>query len=143
MDALKFLQTAKRICNAKCDKNMTCTNCCLHDLCNDFLCYCSDQTFTKIISTVEQYAKDHPAKETRKDRLLRCFPNLLTNGKINENGDVDLCPEYYLEDSYCDTETRICDKYADDCAICKHEYWSEEPHGSAYWDKYWEEDHGR
>ena len=45
MDALKFLKTAKRICNAGCDKNLTCMNCCLHDLCNDFLCYCSDTTF--------------------------------------------------------------------------------------------------
>ena len=50
MDALKFLQTAKRICNTGCDKNLSCTGCCLHD----FLCYCSDQTFTKIISTVER-----------------------------------------------------------------------------------------
>lgn len=50
MDALKFLKTAKRICNAGCDKN---TNCCLYDLCNDFLCCCSDTTLSKIISTVE------------------------------------------------------------------------------------------
>ena len=77
MDALKFLQTAKRICSAGCDKSLTCTNCCLHDLCNDFLCYCSDTTFAKIISIVEQYAKYHPAKETRKDRLLphRNYPH--------------------------------------------------------------------
>ena len=139
MDALQFLKTTKRMC----DKCGQCTCCPIHDFCNKDFNECSDAMFIDTIKAVEQYNKDHPAKETRKDRLLRCFPNLLTNGKINENGDVNLCPEYYLEDSYCDTETRICDKYADDCAICKHEYWSEEPHGSAYWDKYWEEDHGR
>lgn len=139
MDALQFLKTAKRMC----DKRGQCTCCPIHDFCNNDFYECSDALLLDTIKTVEQYNKDHPAKETRKDRLLRCFPNLLTNGKINENGDVDLCPEYYLEDSYCDTETRICDKYGDDCAICKHEYWSEEPHGPAYWDKYWEEDYGR
>lgn len=139
MDALKFLKTAKRICNAGCDKNLTCTNCCLHDLCNDFLCYCSDATFTKIISTVEQYNKDHPAKETRKDRLLRSLPH----SPINDNGDPDLCPEDYGEDNYYDNGLFPCEIFNSDCATCKHEYWSEEPHGPAYWDKYWEEDYGR
>ena len=139
MDALKFLQTAKRICNAGCDKNLSCTGCCLHDLCNDFLCYCSDQTFTKIISTVEQYNKDHPAKETRKDRLLRSLPN----SPINQNGDPDFCPEDYGEDNYYNNGLSPCEIFNNDCATCKHEYWSEKPHGAAYWDKYWEEDHGR
>lgn len=31
MDALKFLQTAKRICNTGCDKTLSCTGCCLHE----------------------------------------------------------------------------------------------------------------
>lgn len=135
MDALKFLKTVKRMCN----KRGQCARCQIHDFCNNDFNECSDALFLDTIKAVEQYNKDHPAKETRKDRLLRSFPNT----PINANGDPDFCPEDYCEDNYYDNGVFPCDIYNKDCATCKHEYWSEEPHGPAYWDKYWEEDYGR
>lgn len=62
MDALKFLQTAKRMCNAGCDKNVPGTNCCLYDLCNDFLCY---QNAVKVIrDALEKLDAIEESKET-------------------------------------------------------------------------------
>ena len=135
MDALKFLKTVKRMCN----KRGQCTRCQIHDFCNNDFNESSDALFLDTIKAVEQYNKDHPAKETRKDRLLRSLPN----SPINDNGDPDLCPEDYGEDNYYDNGLFPCEIFNSDCATCKHEYWSEEPHGPAYWDKYWEEDYGR
>lgn len=135
MDALKFLQTAKRLCS----KSGKCGDCPIRDFCSNALRRCFNTLFTETIAIVEQYNKDNPAKETRKDRLLRSLPN----SPINANGDPDLCPEDYGEDNYYDNGLYPCEIFNSDCATCKHEYWSEEPHGSAYWDKYWEEDHGR
>ena len=135
MDALKFLKTAKRMCN----KRGQCTCCPIHDFCNNDFNECSDALFIDTIKAVEQYNKDHPAKENRKDRLLRSIPN----SPINANGDPDLCPEDYGEDNYYDNGLLPCEIFNSECATCKHEYWSEEPHGPAYWDKYWEEDYGR
>ncbi len=145
MDALKFLQTAKRICKEHADNSSSdllcadCSGCILLYYCSNEIRGCPDSILAKIVATVEQYNKDHPAKETRKDRLLRSLPN----SPINANGDPDLCPEDYGEDNYYNNGLSPCEIFNNDCATCKHEYWSEKPHGPAYWDRYWEEDHGR
>lgn len=145
MDALKFLKTAKRMCAEHDDSSSNdllrgdCSGCVLLRFCVNDIRDCPDSFLTKIVNTAEQYNKDHPAKETRKDRLLRSLPN----SPINANGDPDLCPEDYGEDNYYDNGLFPCEIFNSDCATCKHEYWSEEPHGPAYWDKYWKEDYGR
>lgn len=143
MNALQFLKTAKRICAEHKDhsgSDLLCVDyngCDLLRLCSNEIRNCPDSLLAEIVDTVEQYNKGEPTEETRKDRLLRYFPKT----PIKSDGTPDLCPENYCEDNYYDSKLFLCEEY-NDCDTCKHEYWSHEPQGKAFWDKDWETDHG-
>lgn len=59
------------------------------------------------------WCKEHPA-ETRQDRLLKMFPNVLV-----KYGQVDICPEKFDMD-FC--KSVKCNDYTN-CCKCKKDYW--------------------
>ena len=115
----EILKKRPRICNAGCDKNVPGTNCCLYDLCNDFLCYCSDTTFAKIIQPLNNTIRTIQPKKPAK--TVYCAPfqiHQLTPMVIRI-----FAPEDYGEDNYYDNGLFPCEIFNSDCATCKHEYW--------------------
>ena len=59
------------------------------------------------------WCKEHPV-ETRHDRLLKIFPNVLI-----KYGQVDICPEKFDMDF---RKSVKCDDYTN-CCKCKKDYW--------------------
>lgn len=59
------------------------------------------------------WCKEHPV-ETRQDRLLKMFPNVLV-----KYGQVDICPEKFDMDF---RKSVKCNDYTN-CCKCKKDYW--------------------
>ena len=118
MDAKEYIYTLRRICSTDC----FCDNC---DFKKNGTCPL-DKTFLlstpseAIVSSVEQWAKDHPIKhkETRQDTLLAKFPNV----KLDKDGIIDTCPNFQLYSS----GTERCEQYKRNCDVCRRDYWLEE-----------------
>lgn len=112
MDAVKFLIARSRMCNAQGD----CKTCLIDAECFK---YFVDHNFStnvveKMVSTIEQWAKDNPAK-TRQSEFLKMFPNSVTD----RDGVILICPHKVDETLY-----RPCDS-ATVCTGCKRrrDYW--------------------
>ena len=109
MDALKFLKTAKRMCN----KRGQCTRCPIHDFCNNDFNECSDALFLDTIKAVEQWAKDHQIK-TRQSEFLRMFPDAETD----ESGILIFCPRKFDPENINSVH---CHRHG--CLECRKDYW--------------------
>lgn len=96
MDAVEFLKARSRMCN----DNVCEGDCPLFHCCNDRI----DDNMVKLVSLVEQWAKEHPVK-TRQSELLKLFPNT----PRKSDGCVDMCP--------CEVGCLIVE---DDDGACKH-----------------------
>lgn len=110
MDAIKFLDTYRRICNEYDD----CSGCPLQV--EDLECMLNGDASTKddvVVSVVEKWEREHPIK-TRQSEFLKLFP-----GANISNGILALSP-CMLEADY------RSDKCHDCCNECKRKYWSEE-----------------
>ena len=116
MDAKQYIDTLRRICSTDCfcdncdfKKNGTCP------LDKTFLLSTSSED---IVSSVEQWAKDHPNRKTRNDVLLAKF----TNVKLDKDGIIDTCPNFPLYSS----GTERCEQYKRNCDVCRRDYCLEE-----------------
>ena len=111
MDAVKYVKALRRMCKSQTsalygEHGCICTNRC--------------EDAEKVVSRVEQWAKDHPVK-TRQSEFLRLFPNAnlksitrLLPCSIDSNMNPLRCAEYgYL------SITCRCDR-------CRDDYWNEE-----------------
>lgn len=118
MDAKQYIDALRRICSIDC----FCDNC---DFKKNGACPL-DKTFLlstsseDIVSSVEQWAKDHPIqhRKTRNDVMLAEFPSV----ELDKDGIINTCPNFPL--SHFGTER--CEQYKRNCDVCRRDYWLEE-----------------
>ena len=115
MDAVEFLRERRRMCNAQ----DNCGTCPLGIACDDYFINhnYSQENASGLVSTVEQWAKEHPAK-TRQSVFLEQYPE----ARLSKDGILLICPrtisaEYRDENDSCN---RV--KYGT-CADCRREFW--------------------
>lgn len=117
MDAVKFLEEAKRMCRFF--SHVACVGC--PALINRQNCMFADVIVnygtktTDAVAIVEEWSKEHPIK-IRNSEFLKHYPN----ADVLDNGVVSLCPK--LIDGY--NPSAGC--YDTDCYNCKTEYWRQE-----------------
>ena len=116
MDAVEYLKTLCRMCNAKCRK------CEFGKVRSGFeTCPVWQRTHPEEAAAIaEKWAKEHPAK-TRQSVFLEQYPET----RLSEDGILLICPrtisaEYRDENDSCN---RV--KYGT-CADCRREFWSAE-----------------
>ena len=115
MDAVEFLRERRRMCNAQDD----CDTCPIGIVCADYFVNhnYSQEKSSGMVSTVEQWAKEHPAK-TRQGVFLEQYPET----EIDKYGCLRLCPELVSADyrnRHGDCINRVC-------IDCRREFWMQE-----------------
>lgn len=119
MDALEFLKERRRLCSCY----EKCIGCPLKGVKCSIGNFVTDEHYSKIIATVEQWSKEHPYK-TRQSVFLEQYPET----RLAKNGILLICPgtisaEYRSEGNPCN---RV--NYGT-CADCRREFWSAEVEG--------------
>lgn len=114
MDAVEFLRERRRMCNAQDD----CDTCPIGIVCADYFVNhnYSQEKSSGMVSTVEQWAKDHPIK-TRQSVFLEQYPK----AKLTEDGVLALCP--IAISSECSGENGRCVSFNRKCNNCRREFW--------------------
>lgn len=118
MNLTDFFKKQKRICNYYTDRQCPdCSGCPIYaargvntrsyNSCDDFIL----NNITEIVSLIEKWEKEHPAK-TRQSALLEAFPN----APLDNDGVLILCPHNVGEQVEC--------IYA--CSKCRKKFWMEE-----------------
>lgn len=116
MDAVEFLKAFNKMCNLNCVE--TCITCPLKEECCDLTSeYCNPG---KVVSIVEQWAKEHPVK-TRQSEFLKMFPT----AELMENGVINVCPAV-VDSMERDKEGNRCKNITKSCFDCKRTYWMQE-----------------
>ena len=113
MDAVEFVKTLGRMCNAEC------TRCEIWKRRSSFeSCIVWQKKHPEeAVAIAEQWAKEHPAK-TRQSVFLQQYPE----ARLSEDGILLMCPrtisaEYRNEDNSCNRAN-----YGT-CADCRREFW--------------------
>ena len=112
MDAVEFLKARSRMCN----DNVCEGDCPLFHCCNDRI----DDNMVKLVSIVEQWAKEHPVK-TRQSEFLKKWPD----AEISDDGLPAISPcqlnvLFIHGKSQKDCEDRgVCNK-------CRRDFWLKE-----------------
>lgn len=108
MDAVEFLRERRRMCNAQDD----CDTCPIGLVCADYFVdhNYSQEKASGMVSTVEQWAKEHPTK-TRQSEFLKLFPNAQT-----DSGCLNACPMDVFGNTGIDCNKRTCFE-------CKKTFW--------------------
>ena len=109
MDAVKFVETLGRMCDAECIK------CEFRKRLSGFeTCAVWRKTHPEeAVAIVEQWAAEHPAK-TRQSEFLKLFPNAQT-----DSGCLNACPMDVFGNTGIDCNKRTCFE-------CKKEFWMQE-----------------
>ena len=109
MDAVEFLRERRRMCNAQDD----CDACPIGIVCADYFVNhnYSQEKASGMVSTVEQWAKEHSAK-TRQSEFLKHYPD----ARILTHGCLNACPM----DVFSDADIN-CN--AQPCFECKKAFW--------------------
>lgn len=81
----------------------------------------TDEECKKIISTVEQWLKEHPHK-TRQSEFLKMFPN----ASVIANGTLGICPKSLDKDRECFYSDNYDNNKFVDCLSCRNQFWLEE-----------------
>lgn len=110
MDAVEFLKGRCRMCAAQDD----CKTCRIDAECRE---YFEKRNFSanvveKMVSGVEQWAKDHPAK-TRQSEFLKMFPD----ARLDDGGVIHICPNTIDTTIECIINDDI------NCNDCRRIYW--------------------
>lgn len=113
MDALEFLKERKRMCMYY----GHCEGCPLEEVSCALEQTDSDKDYGAVITTVEQWSKEHPRK-TRQSIFLEQYPEAL----LNTDGVLRICPKsvsaaYRNDDNRCLTIT---------CCGCRRKFWMQE-----------------
>ena len=118
MDAVEFYKTVNRLCGQGCAKCPVCKK----DICMVrravMLSNASVESIEEMVSKVEQWAKDHPAK-TRQSEFLKMFP-----GASVSDGTLDIRP------CIIEKTVKCIALEGKDCDNCRREYWLEEVTGN-------------
>lgn len=113
MDAVKFIEEAKRMCNANISN---CAECCKGRACPINLpgANCTPEERVKL---VEEWSAAHPRK-TRQSVFLEQYPNSV----LDKDGVLRICPSFVGGD--------VPEKYRciclTDCNACRREFWMQE-----------------
>lgn len=109
MDAVEFLRERRRMCNAQ----DNCGTCPIGIVCDDYFVNhnYSQEKASGMVSTVEQWAKEHPIK-TRQSEFLKHYPD----ARILPHGCLNACPM----DVFSDADIN-CN--AQPCFECKKAFW--------------------
>lgn len=113
MDALEFLKERRRLCSCY----EKCIGCPLKGVKCSIGNFVTDEHYSKIIATVEQWSKEHPYK-TRQSVFLEQYPET----EIDKYGCLRLCPELVSADyrnRHRDCINRLC-------IDCRREFWMQE-----------------
>ena len=116
MDAVEFLRERRRMCNAQ----DNCGTCPIGIVCDDYFVNhnYSQEKASGMVSTVEQWAKEHPIK-TRQSVFLKMLPNV----PLNDKGQPAFCPKL-LDTEYHPVGSCCLD--VDICQRCMDNYWGQE-----------------
>lgn len=118
MDAVKFIEEARRMCNANISN---CAECCKGRACPINLPG-ANYTPEERAKLVEEWAAAHPRK-TRQDVVLEQWPN----AALDRNGISVLCPKQLNCDFSCIEENDTATpKRCKDCSVCRREFWMQE-----------------
>ena len=112
MDAVEYVKQRNRMC----DYYVNCGDCpaVQYEECSSL------NGIPKMVSIVEQWAKEHPVK-TRQSEFLKLFPEASVLG----GGYLNICPAQ-LSSECRDKETGGCYDPGMDCVKCKHDFWLKE-----------------
>lgn len=108
MDAVKFLEEYKRMC----DSSDSCDSCCADGQCIGY----GTNNAAGIVAITEKWSKEHPEK-TRQDVFLEQWPN----AKVFVDGVLQFCPQDLDSKWPCqstDIEMR--------CQSCRRKFWMHE-----------------
>ena len=112
MDAVEFLKARSRMCN----DNVCEGDCPLFYCCNDRI----DDNMVKLVSIVEKWAKEQPAK-TRQSEFLKQWPD----AEIGGDGLPSIAPCQLYKDIEEKDENGVCCKNCG-CAECRRDFWLKE-----------------
>ena len=113
MDAVKFIEEAKRMCNANISN---CAECCKGGACPINLPG-ANYTPEERVKIVEEWAAAHPRK-TRQSVFLEQYPNAL----LDKDGVLRTCP-FLVGGDVPEKYRCIC---LTDCNACRREFWMQE-----------------
>ena len=115
MDAVKFCEESRRMCNAN-----KCAECPAEDghFCKIALRYTNISSDAKV-AIVEQWAKEHPVK-TRQSEFLKLFPNAMVYANT-KNIAINPCIVDTTLQGHCPT--------GKGCDACRREFWMQEVEG--------------
>ena len=114
MDAVEFLKTLRRMCNAECRK---CEFREVHRV-NGGCSTWQKNHPEEAVAIVEQWAAEHPVK-TRQSEFLKMFPNVI----LNDKGQPSLCAKL-LDTTY--HRVGGCGLDVDTCQRCMDNFWGQE-----------------
>lgn len=112
MDAVKFVKTSGRMCNAECIRCEFWKRKSGGESCTSW----QKNHPEEAVAIVEQWAKEHPAK-TRQSVFLEQYPK----AKLTEDGILALCP--IAISSECSGENGRCVSFNRKCNNCRREFW--------------------
>ena len=115
MDAVKFIEEAKRMCNANISN---CAECCKGRACPINLPG-ANYTPEERVKLVEEWSAAHPRK-TRQSVFLEQWPN----ASVNEDGLLVIGP--CVLDETQKKKNRRCGTAKENCYQCRKEYWMQE-----------------
>lgn len=115
MDAVKFLEEAKRMCESYEECEACPANADGFDDCRIDNMQAIDAA--DAVAIVEKWAKEHPRK-TRNSEFLKHYPN----ARVDCHGVIDICPKA-VDEEY--TPVNGCSKPSC-CDECSNEYWMQE-----------------
>lgn len=115
MDAVKFVEEAKRMCNANISN---CAECCKGRACPINIPG-ANYTPEERVKLVEEWAAAHPRK-TRQSVFLEQWPQ----ARIDDNGCVHVCPGD-VSATHRDADGG-CAKIGILCPNCRREFWTQE-----------------
>lgn len=112
MDAVKFIEEAKRMCNANISN---CAECCKGGACPINLPG-ANYTPEERVKLVEEWSAAHPRK-TRQSVFLEQYPNAV----LDKDGVLRICP-FLVGGDKPEKYRCIC---LTDCSACRREFWTE------------------
>lgn len=121
MDAVKFLEERKRMCESF---GSECTECPANN--SIYMCRLGvvmGAEATEQVKLVEEWSAEHPRK-TRQDVFLEQYPNAV----LDKDGVLRICPSYVSGDTP-EKYKCIC---LTDCSACRKEYWTKEVQNGRY-----------
>lgn len=119
MNAVEFLKERDRMCSVYSGKGY-CEGCPLKGMHCMTVQPLYDDSYEKVINTVEQWSKEHPRK-TRQSVFMEQYPE----AELTKDGVISICPmavsaAYRNKTGNCTSPTRPR------CAECGREFWMQE-----------------